>query len=218
MKKVIFFGVAAALVVAGLVFGPELRDGYRLQNHIAATVEAGAAEGGAWPRLTDACVTCHGERGSSLQQSYPSLAGQPASYVSGQLRAFAAGQRDDVHMGPLAMSLSETHIRSLADYYAKQPARENRYFKPDNVLRDKGGQLVDARGCAACHGARMMGQDAFPRLAGQGYDYLVKQLAGFADGTRVDPTGSMAPLAAAMTPEDRTAIAQYLASMAVAAR
>lgn len=213
MKKYILFGGVAVVAVLLVVFGPALLGLYRLQNYVTASADAYQADGGPWPHLADVCLNCHGVRGNSLDQGYPSLAAQPAPYVATQLRNFASGQRANPAMAPLAMTLSDAEIKSLSDYYAKQPADENRFFHADPGLRAKGEQLVSGGQCAACHGAKLMGRDQFPRLAGQGYDYVLKQLDAFADGTRVEATGAMKNIAVAMSPEDRKAIANYLASL-----
>ncbi|KER74628.1 cytochrome C [Burkholderia cepacia] len=206
----------AALVVIGTLlalYGPTLLGFYRLQRHIDTTAQADDAEGGPWPRVTDACMGCHGVKGSSLSQAYPSLAGQPAQYVAAQLRAFASGQRTNPTMAPLAMTMSEAEIVHLAGYYAKQAPTDNRYFHPDARLRAKGEQLVTGGACAACHGARLTGQAQFPRLAGQGYAYLIAQLDAFANGSRSEATGTMQRVAQAMSADDRAAVATYLASI-----
>jgi len=66
--------------------------------------------------------------------------------------------------------------------------------------------------CAACHGANGIGaSDAYPNLAGQHADYIVKQLAAFKAGTRKDPV--MAPMAAGLSEQDMADIAVYFASL-----
>jgi cytochrome c553 len=214
MKKRIV--LLAVLVVAGAllaVYGPPLLGFYRLQRHIDETAQADDGDGGPWPRTTDACMGCHGVKGNSLSDAYPGLAGQPAQYVAAQLHAFASGQRANPTMGPLAMTMSEAEITRVAGYYAKQAPLANRYFKPDARLRAKGEQLVTGGACVACHGARLTGQAQFPRLAGQGDDYLRAQLDAFANGARSEATGTMQRVARAMSAEDRVAVATYLASL-----
>lgn len=214
MKKIIVFGVIA--VVAGLlaIFGRDLIDLYRLQNYITTSTEAYQTDRGNWPHLTDACTGCHGGKGNSLNSPYPSLAGQPAAYLSAQLHNFASGQRTAPNMGPLAMSLSRDDIDLLANFYARQPVSANISFRPDEGLREKGKQLVQTRGCVACHGEQLMGHDAFPRLAAQGHDYLLAQLDAFATGMRSEPSGAMKAMAAALSADERKAIATYLAALA----
>jgi len=66
--------------------------------------------------------------------------------------------------------------------------------------------------CAACHGANGIGaSEAFPNLAGQHADYIVKQLKAFKAGTRVDPV--MAPMAAGLSEQDMADVGAYFASL-----
>jgi cytochrome c553 len=213
MKKGIVVGASAIVAVLLAIFGPDLLDLYRLENFITSSDQAYRANGGPWPHVTDECFGCHGVKGNSQSQGYPSLAGQPSLYVAAQLHNFANGQRANPTMGPLAMTMSEAEISGLANYFSKQTVSENRFFEPDSRLRQNGHDLVAKGGCAACHGDRLMGSDQFPRLAGQGHDYLVAQLDAFAAGRRSDPTGTMQKLAAAATPAERKAMATYLAAL-----
>ncbi|NUO85020.1 MAG: c-type cytochrome [Cupriavidus sp.] len=215
MKKRILLGTAGA-IVAGLLawLGPDLLGLYRLDRYISASAAAYETNSGPWPHVTDACIACHGVRGNSMHQGYPSLASQPAPYVAAQLHKFASAERHNPTMGPLAMTMSETEINHLADHFARQPAVANRTFTPDAVLRERGRQLVASGNCIACHGGQLMGRDQFPRLAGQGYDYLLAQFDAFADGARSDPTGMMKRIAMAASAQDRKAMASYLASLA----
>lgn len=69
--------------------------------------------------------------------------------------------------------------------------------------------------CAACHGADGNSPtDMFPKLAGQGEAYLVKQLAEFKSGVRSNAV--MAPMAAGLSEQDMADIAAYFSSKKVA--
>lgn len=69
--------------------------------------------------------------------------------------------------------------------------------------------------CAACHGADGNSPaPTFPNLAGQSEDYLVKQLKNFKSGERNNAV--MAPMVAALTPEDMQNLAAYFASQKAA--
>ncbi|MCY1517187.1 cytochrome c4 [Pseudomonas sp. BN414] len=218
MKKLI--AVAVVVVLAGLLafYGRDALDLYRLMDHISTSTEAKEADGGPWPRLSDACVGCHGVQGKSQHQGYPSLAGQPATYLANQLRNFASGARANPNMGPLAMTLSEADVQQLAAYFAKQSAAQNSSFKADPVLREKGQRLALNGGCAACHGEGLMGRDQFPRLAGQGHDYLLAQLNAFAEGRRKDSTGAMTAIVSTLSADDRQALSHYLAALVPVAK
>ncbi len=66
--------------------------------------------------------------------------------------------------------------------------------------------------CAACHGANGIGaSEAFPNLAGQHADYIVKQLKAFKAGTRTDPV--MAPMAVGLSDQDMIDVGAYFASL-----
>lgn len=65
--------------------------------------------------------------------------------------------------------------------------------------------------CAACHGADGSGINPdWPRLAGQGQAYLLKQLQQFKSGERKDMV--MAPQAAILSEQDMADLAAYFAS------
>jgi cytochrome c553 len=67
--------------------------------------------------------------------------------------------------------------------------------------------------CMACHGAQGEGQAAagFPRLAGQGQPYLLKQLQDFASGQRKNP--QMEPIARALGAQQMRDVSDHYASL-----
>ncbi len=68
--------------------------------------------------------------------------------------------------------------------------------------------------CAACHGADGNSpSDAYPKLAGQGEAYLLKQLMEFKSGDREN--AFMAPMVANLSQEDMADLAAYYASQKV---
>jgi len=64
------------------------------------------------------CGSCHGPKGISRVESYPSLAGQSAQYLAKQLRAFRDGSRIDPQMSVLAKGLSDDEIVNISAWYA----------------------------------------------------------------------------------------------------
>ncbi len=204
--------LVAVLATAGVMYGPALLDYYRFDKAIQRASQENVATGGPWPQLNESCMPCHGYTGNSQNQFYPSLAGQPADYLRAQLQAFASGQRANPTMSSLAVNLSPAEIETLATFFAARTVVPNSTFKPDSQRVEIGKRLVEEKVCAACHGAELQGQAAFPRLSGQGYDYLVHQLRSFKNGSRKDASGVMSALAAPLTDEDIVNIATYLAS------
>ena len=207
--------IVLALVAAGLAFyGGELLDLMRFYQGIDAQVEMAQERGEKAHELAQNCVTCHGFDGNNLSSLYPSLAGLPADYLVAQLEAFATGTRDEPRMGPLAKSLRAEEVRLLADYYAERAVRTNEYrvFNAERLEQTK--SLLAT--CAACHGAQLQGDSArepkTPRLAGQGEDYLSRQLQDFRSGKRVDSSGTMKALAQSLSDEDITRLAYTLSN------
>jgi cytochrome c553 len=84
-----------------------------------------------------------------------------------------------------------------------------------------GKALFTDKNCVACHGedAKTPLQEGYPKLAGQGADYIVNQLKDFKSGARANGPNAevMKPVAEELGDEDMKAIADYLASLKDAA-
>ncbi len=64
------------------------------------------------------CFGCHGQNGISQIPSYPNLAGQKQKYLEIQLRAYRDGERIHDIMSPMAKSLTNSEIATLAQYFS----------------------------------------------------------------------------------------------------
>jgi len=157
-------------------------------------------------------VACHGPEGRSGNPAFPSLAAQPPLYVLYQLIQFREGRRVNEQMSPFAAKLTDADMRDIAAYFTAQapdPPRKN--LEPAQI---EAGQAVAARNhCGSCHMPDYGGQKHIPRLAGQHYDYLVKELRGFKTGARPDIDGSMASAAQPLSDKDILEMAAYLAGL-----
>lgn len=199
-------------VAAGIVYGPELVGLVQLGRQIEQIAHDDSTAGGPWPRASDACIGCHGFEGNARAQTYPRLAGQPEAYLRKQLQAFASGERNDPTMTPLALSMPEQERDALAAQFSKMRPLPNTTFNADPASMARGEAVVRANNCVSCHGQKLEGQGEFPRLAGQGYDYLREQLKRFKDGTRHDASGVMPVIAGRLSQQDIDDLAQYMAS------
>ena len=89
-------------------------------------VQAQTADGPAALRtrsLAAQCAQCHGTDGRALPGAeVPGLAGQPASYLAEQMKAFRSGSRTSSVMQQLAKGFSDAQVDQLARYFASQPA------------------------------------------------------------------------------------------------
>ncbi|MGE0592377.1 MAG: c-type cytochrome [Vicinamibacterales bacterium] len=92
-------------------------------------------------------------------------------------------------------------VANVSDVVAETPVGQS--VAPDVVVQQ----------CARCHGLDGLsrGLAALPRLAGQREEYLSNALSAYATGRRF--SGTMIPVAAALSPEARAAAARYFASL-----
>lgn len=81
----------------------------------AGTAQADAAAGRAKANM---CIVCHGQFGVSVIPNAPNLAGQPAIYIEGQLKAYRSGTRTDPVMSVIAKPLTDAEITDLAAWFA----------------------------------------------------------------------------------------------------
>jgi cytochrome c553 len=142
----------------------------------------------------------------------PSLAGQPAQFITMQLFQFREGNRKDPQMTPMAANLSNADMNDLAAYFTAQrhapPAHKT---SPESAAAAPA--LTKKYNCVQCHGPKLVGQQHIPRLAGQQHEYLKKQLQGFKAQTRADIDGIMTSAAQALSPADIDVIADYLSGL-----
>ena len=169
------------------------------------------------------CSNCHGVTGTSVSPNMPHLAGQQKAYLVAQLRGFRSKSRQDPagfeYMWGLSRSFTDEQIGALAAYYAGQPAARGRTggdearLKAGDGIFHQGVPGKNVPACMACHGNEGQGNEAFPRLAGQHSDYVVKQLIVF-QRTNERPEGAiMKTVAHELTADDIRNVAAYVQSL-----
>jgi cytochrome c553 len=180
---------------------------------VGIPMASGAPDIEAGRRKAQVCTECHGVDGNSTNPTIPSLAAQPPLYTFYQLIQFREGRRKDPQMSPFAAHLSDAEMQDLAAYYAVQQPASAASGEPDSRKMDAGQQAVERHYCASCHAPGLIGQDQVPRLAGQHYAYLLKQLHGFKAQTSADLDGSMTTAAQALSDREIEALAHYIAQL-----
>lgn len=213
MKRLMSIAVLGVVAGAGALVATGLVDALRFGHAFEQGFAASEADAGPWPQSVQTCFFCHGPAGQARNRDYPALAGLPAPYIEEQLRAFADGQRPGTTMGPLARQLSGAQMQSMAAYFARQAPQRSEAPAEDTAFAARGQAAVNARACQSCHGERLGGRRAAPRLAGQSEAYLAYELAVFRTGERRDPTGAMNAVAASLPVQDIPAVAHYLATL-----
>jgi len=158
------------------------------------------------------CAACHGETGNNNNPQYPVLAGQTARYIYTELRDFKEGRRHDPSMDPVVQPLSRDDMLALADYFSKQKQASST-FKADAAKVEAGRKKADEVLCPMCHLGGFVGQNEIPRVAGQHYEYIKKQLSDFKARRRTNDAGNMTSVASTLSDADIENLAQYVTSL-----
>jgi cytochrome c553 len=177
-----------------------------------ASVGVQAQTVAAAPPKAQVCVACHGPEGKSIQPQFPILAGQTARYLYLQMRDFQEGRRSNELMTPMVAGLSRDELRELADYFAKQKPPPQP-FKADPEKARLGKLKADETLCTMCHLGGFAGQNEIPRVAGQHYDYIVKQLSDFKARKRTNDAGNMTSVSNTLNDKDIENLAHYLVGL-----
>jgi cytochrome c553 len=173
---------------------------------------AARAQAPAAPPKAAQCAACHGPDGNSTSGAFPVLAGQTFRYIYTELKDFQAKRRSDPVMSPQAEGLTQDEIMALAQYFAAQKPTSTG-FKPDPARAAKGEKIAAAALCTMCHLGGFAGQNEIPRVAGQQYDYIVKQLRDFKAKKRTNDGGNMTSVTATMSDDDIVDVANYVAGL-----
>ncbi len=174
------------------------------------------------PAALAACITCHGSGAEAGPQAagvppIPRVSGQHVEYLAKQLREYKAAKRKSDLMVPMLAKISNQQLEELAAHLASQApvqptAQSSPLVERGRALYEQGNAAVPA--CVGCHLPNGVGAPSYPRLAGQRQAYVVQQLLNFKQGARTnDRARVMRNIAANLSEEEMTAIAEYLASL-----
>jgi cytochrome c553 len=134
------------------------------------------------------CIACHGGIGAGhANGETPRIAGQHYTVLLKQLVDFRHGKRWDFRMEEHAKKHFLDTPQDIADVaaYASQLEGGERRGIGDGSSSTEGARIFGAR-CASCHGPSGAGdaEQGVPRLGGQHYAYLVRQMYDAVDGRR----------------------------------
>jgi cytochrome c553 len=171
---------------------------------------------------TDYCKTCHGLSGQGFRGSFPMprLAGQQPEYVKNQLQAFIERRRTNPVMFNVSHVLSPAMLTALSTYFRELNPKPLGGAPRDSLaigkkIYEEGVAAAEVPPCASCHGPDAKGADAFPRLAGQLHDYMIRKLTNWdkergQDKANPDNSAIMQPIAHNLTEAQIKAVAAYL--------
>jgi len=171
------------------------------------------------------CKTCHGISGRGFRGGYypiPRLAGQPVKYIENQLQAFNERRRTNNVMFNVAHVLTPEMVRALAqsfhDLNPEPLGGAPKGSAPDGKKIFEAGLPPDVPPCAMCHGPEGKGNDDFPRLAGQLYDYIFAKLKNWdkergQNPNNPDTSAIMQPIAHGLTDAQIKAVAAFVSDL-----
>jgi cytochrome c553 len=173
----------------------------------------------------DYCRDCHGLSAQGFRGYYPipRLAGQQPQYLRNQLRAFVERSRPNPIMSNVAHVLSPAMIEAITAYFHRlnpPPAGRgpNRLVAEGKNIFQNGVPQDNIAACAACHGPEATGHGEIPRLAGQLYPYVVKELLNWPKERGQNPANPdtsfiMKPVAHSLTEPQIEAVAAYVSNL-----
>jgi cytochrome c553 len=224
MKHLTPLAIAAALLAAPAI-GTIIVDPTSFQGRTEAAIAEFRAAIALEPdlqhgaELFKACAECHKADGrGSDDGTIPVIAGQHVSVLVKQLVDFRHDRRWDSRMRDAAKRHSLAGSQDLLDvaaYAAGLPRPSPREGGTGDGSRQHEGQVVYYRECEACHGRLAEGdlRTLRPRLAGQHYRYLLRQLYETAEGTRPGMDEMHQNRIGALTDAERSAVADYLSRL-----
>jgi cytochrome c553 len=164
------------------------------------------------------CANCHGPRGGgSVDGKVPRIGGQYFRVVVRQLVAFRHGQRWDILMENFADQHRIPDAQAIADVagYVSQLDDPTPPGLGSGELVGHGASVY-VRRCESCHGTTGQGDPdrVIPRIAGQHYEYLRRQMYDAVDGRRPGFPPSHVRLLAQLEHDDIAGVADYLSRIA----
>jgi len=171
------------------------------------------------------CKDCHGPSAQGYRGYFPipRLAGQQPSYLENQLQAFIEHRRTNNVMFNVAHSLSPSMVAALAaNFHSLNPppigGAPQRLVATGRKIFQDGMPDVNIAACAACHGPDATGSEQIPRLAGQLYPYVIKELTNWGkergqNPARPDISAVMSPVAHSLNKEQIEAVAAYVSTL-----
>lgn len=169
--------------------------------------------------LFTVCAACHRSDGLGAGDgSVPAIAGQHVSVLAKQLVDF----RHDRRWGERMRDVASRHyldgaqdLLDVASYAASLSRWPPLAGGSAGGSASKEGYVLYHRYCAECHGPLGLGDNRSvrPRLAGQRYEYLLRQLEETADRMRPGMDVEHVKMIGEFSAEERRAVADYLSRL-----
>jgi cytochrome c553 len=188
----------------------------------AAIAEDRSAPRGSVQAKLSYCKDCHGPSAQGYFGFFPipRLAGQQTAYLENQLRAFLEHRRTNNVMFNVAHALSPDMMAALAaSFHQLNPppigGAPRQLVAEGRKIFEDGVPDANVAACAACHGPEATGTGDIPRLAGQLYPYVVKELTNWGkergqNPAKPDTSAVMSPVAHSLSRSQIEAVAAFV--------
>jgi cytochrome c553 len=166
------------------------------------------------------CAVCHGsEGGGTVDGGVARIAGQHVSVIAKQLVDYRHDRRWDMRMEHFSDNHHLVDAQAIADVagYINHLAIEVPPGVGDGELVEHGAEVYAQR-CQSCHGRSADGDEKamIPRIAGQHYEYLMRQIYDAVDGRRPNFSTAHVRLLARLERDDIVGLADYLSRLSQA--
>jgi len=186
---------------------------------VAPSLSFAAGDPDAGKELAAPCGACHGQNGIANLPGAPNIAGQNERYLKTQLDLIKSNVRPVPQMTGMLDKMTPTDLQNLAAYFSKMPkpvgqAQGDQIALGEQIYRG-GIAQKSVPACTSCHAPTGSGNApaGFPHLGGQRADYVITQLVGYREGTRVSDESygnAMRQIANGLTDTEIKALASYI--------
>ncbi|NCA69535.1 MAG: c-type cytochrome [Sphingobacteriia bacterium] len=164
----------------------------------------------------EVCAGCHGMAALGTDDgAYPRLAGQHASVLIKELTDIRSGVRDNPKMFPFADQhvISTKEVADIAAYLTGLPVSADQGQGPGSDLER--GERLYRKDCVKCHGRAGEGdaESFYPKLAGQHYAYLLRQVRNIHGGLRRNADPQMVEATGGYAEADMESVSDYISRL-----
>jgi len=202
--------ITITLIASSYALATTSNDASKKEVEMALELEANIANG---KKTYQTCALCHSPEGwGNPVGRYPQIAGQHPKVIIKQLADIRAKNRDNPTMYPFAQSTYLKGAQGMVDvaaYISQLPMVPNNALGKGDDL-EKGKKLYKDN-CTKCHGENGEGdnKEYYPRIQGQHYGYLLRQLQWIKSGKRRNADEKMTKQIHGFAEVDLVAVADY---------
>lgn len=192
-------------------------DGYKWNEMEGEKVEALELKGDPTrgEEAYEVCGACHLPNGAGRPDgTFPQLAGQHSTVLIKQIADIRAGRRDNPIMYPFAVTLIDPQeLADVSAYLQTLPIPTGNGQGPGTDLAT--GERLYKRDCVQCHGDQGQGnvEKFYPVLAGQHYEYMLRQIRDIAALRRRNANPDMVKVVKAYKDEELQAVVDYMSRL-----